>query len=246
MDSLVWWRALLAVVGVGFFAFAASTLDAPARISEGDARGVAIVTLPCNSTLQANSTGFIIDDRTVVTVAHALYGSRDHAVRDALGRWHRGEIVRLDVEDDIAVLHIEDLRATPLASASGRSIDAWVGTPVTMIAGSASGTRRAEILRRVRISTDQVGDGPETDEPSKRSGYELALSSAPGDSGAALLDDQGNLVAMVFARSTSRDAVSWATAADEIDPTPGPVATWACHPGPEAEIELGASEPRLR
>lgn len=236
---MIWWRAAAGLLGAGLVLIGLSTLDDP-WVTLVDQRPVAIATLPCASANQSQSSGFVIDDRTVVTVAHAIHESRDVALRDAFGRWHRPEVVRLDLESDLAVLHVEGLRATTFDRAPRRPTDDWMQTSATMLGGAASGTLDADILRRVRIVTEVVGNRAET---SERSGFEVALDIAPGDSGAALVDDDDALIGLVFARSTRRDAVTWATAADEIDVAPNELPTWECGPAFGAELELRASTP---
>jgi len=236
------WRAVLVVVGMGFLAFAASLLDPPHASSAGQ-RAVEFATLDCATNRQSVSMGYVVDDRTVVTVAHALHLSRDHAVRDAFGTWHRAddiEIVRLDLERDLAVLRIADLRATAAPeNAAARSVGDWADTPVRMLS-ARDGDIDATIVRRVRIETQVIGDRETT---SKRSGYEVDLEIAPGDSGAALVDASDRLVALVFARSTRSDGRTWATATDEIDFSSEVLPTWDCGPDSGARLELTPREP---
>lgn len=236
---MVWWRSVGVLLGFALMLFGASALGDP-WVTRPDQRPVAIATLPCSEANQATSSGFVLADRTVVTVAHAIFGSRDLAVRDVFGRWHRPEIVRLDLERDLAVLRVDRLRATGLESAPPRAVDAWPATPVTMLGAAASGTRDAEVVRRVRIRTEIVGD---RDTTGTRRGFEVAVDIAPGDSGSALVDDADRLVGLVFARSTTRPGVSWATSADEIDPTPDELPTWECEPSTDTELELRTARP---
>lgn len=232
----MWWRSVAALFGLALFAFGGSQLGEP-WVTRPDQRPVAIATLPCATAKQSTSSGFVIDDRTVVTVAHAIFESRDVAVRDAFGRWHRPVIVRLDLDTDLAVLHVAALRAVEFERSAARPTSDWEATPATMLGGAASGTLDAEIVRRVRIVTEVVGD---RDRTSSRSGFEVALDIAPGDSGAALVDDGDALIGLVFARSTRREAITWATAADEIETGSGQLPAWECGPSFGAELELRA------
>jgi len=209
-----------------------TTLALPAdRITDTSGRPVFIASLPCSNRLQATSSGFVMTDETVVTVAHALFESRDFAVRDAAGNWHEATVRYMDLERDLAVLAVPGLRADDMTT--GR---ASAGTAVRVVDGSASGTIEGEVLRPVRISTEIIGD---TSQQSERSGYELSTPVIGGDSGAAVVDDDDNLIGVIFARSTRREA-AWATSVSEIDAVLGleGVPSWECEPDPEARLDL--------
>ena len=109
-------------------------------VDSTDERAVRIATIPCDTNIQSASTGVVIDDRTVLTVAHALFESREFAVRDHRGRWHGGEVIRLDLEQDLAVVRIDDVRADPMPLAAERPTAEWPGVPVRMLEGARSGT----------------------------------------------------------------------------------------------------------
>lgn len=224
-----WALGILAVVGLA----AVTLTPGTARLSV-DERAVEIASLPCNRGLQSTSSGFLIDDRTVVTVAHALYESQDHAVLDAAGTWHRATIRAFDLERDLAILDVGALRATPFETARARSEQS-----VALVGGAASGTVAGTVVRRVRMTTDIIGG----DDTSERSGYELSLEIEPGDSGGAVVDEQDRLVAVIFARSTRNQNRSWATAASEIALTGRQsLPVWDCPLAGVTELDLATPE----
>lgn len=232
----MWWRALAFALAIGLL----STLAVPSdRITDTGDRAVYIASMPCANRLQATSSGFVMKDQTVVTVAHALYESRLFAVRDASGAWHDATLSYIDLERDLAVLTVPSLRASPITTHA-----ALAGDRVRMIDGAASGTTEGEVLRPVRITTEVIGD---LSQQSQRSGYELSVPIMSGDSGAAVVDDDENLVALIFARSRRRDA-AWATSVAEInqvlDLTGGP--TWTCDRQSDVQLELVPIEPDRR
>lgn len=232
----MWSRALAFALAIGL----ASTLAVPSdRITDTADRAVYIASVPCARRLQATSSGFVMRDQTVVTVAHALYESRLYAVRDAQGLWHEAALSYIDLERDLAVLTVPSLRASTMSTQPART-----GDPVRMIDGAASGTTAGEVLRPVRITTEVIGD---LSQQSQRSGYELSVPIMGGDSGAAVVDDDENLIGLIFARSRRRDA-AWATSVDEIndvlDLTGGP--TWTCDRPSDVELELVPREPKER
>lgn len=177
----------------------------------------------------------MIDDETVVTVAHAIYETRDFAVRDTTGRWYRPEILYMDLDLDLAVLHIPGLFASPMTT---RVVGA--GDAVQMVEGAASGTADGSVLRRVRLTTESIGD---VERKTARSGYELSVAIKGGDSGAAVVDDDENLVGVVFARSTRREA-AWVTSVSEVLAVLDQrgVPPWQCENPSDVELILETPE----
>jgi len=226
----MWWRALVALLALGLGSVV--LLPEPsADFADVDERAVVIAALPCQPSVQNTSSGFVIENGLVVTVAHAIYESRDFALRDSAGRWHRPEILHMDLDRDIVVLRVPGLIAPPMATSRPAPDDL-----VRMVEGAASGTNSGAVLRRVRLTTESIGDMERTTE---RSGYELSVSIKGGDSGAAIVDSHDNLVGIVFARSTRREA-SWATSSSEIlDALSGrEVPSWQCANPSDVELLL--------
>lgn len=223
-------RALYGVLLIGM-ATVLLTDTGERRATTSAARPVAIATLPCHGGPQSTSSGFLVADQLVVTVAHAIFESRDFAVRDVAGEWHHATIEHLDLARDLALLRVGDLRATPVLFAAARADD-----PVRMLEGAASGTVGGSVIRRVNMRTNILGG----DDASLRLGYELALEITPGDSGAAIIDDDGRLVAIVFARSTRLPSVTWSTSVDEVRAVlgRGEIPSWDCGPDLGVELEL--------
>jgi len=208
-------------------------------IDEPHERAVQIAIMPCAPSVQSSATGYVIDDRLVLTVAHGIYDSREFAVRDWTGTWHRASVRHVDLERDLALLEISDLRALP--TAIGDRLPA--GEPVRMIEGASSGSLDGEVIRPVRITTENIGDLSQT---SRRSGYELSVPVVGGDSGAAIVDQNDELVGLVFARSTRREA-AWATAVSEVEAIRNQrsAASWACELDVDVELILPPLEPKL-
>ncbi|MGY9082509.1 MAG: S1 family peptidase [Acidimicrobiales bacterium] len=223
----MWWRILAVTCALGLAVTA--VLTAPATVV--GQRGVVVAALPCRPSLQTASSGFVVDDELVVTVAHAIYESRDFAIRDVTGRWYRPEIVHMDLDLDLAVLRVPGLRARPMTTRRALPEDL-----VRMVQGAASGTSEGVVLRRVRLTTETIGD---LSRKTERSGYELSVAIQGGDSGAAVVDTYDNLIGVVFARSRRSEA-SWATSASEVlrvlDQQGIP--HWQCENSSEVELIL--------
>lgn len=146
----------------------------------------------------------------VVTVAHVVAGSTAVSVIDAEGREHTAAVVGLDTVNDLAVLAVEGFDATPLPlgtlAAGGQAVFV-----VHDAAGRAT-ARTAAVVRRADLSmADLYGQGTHV-----RPGFEIDAVVEPGDSGAVLVDDEGQAGAVVFATSRADAPVSGPT------PTPTP------------------------
>lgn len=191
----------MGVVAVGFLALLLTSDGAP-RIRDTTQRSVVLATTPCVGDQDAGASGILISDEIVVTVAHAVVEARDVFVRDRFLQWWPSEVRHVDRDRDLALLSVPGLRATDMAVATAER-----GDPVTMLDGLTSGTVSGEVIRHVVINTNSIGSEIEA----KRQGYELALDIERGDSGAAVVDGEGRLVGVVFAQSSRREGVAWAT-----------------------------------
>jgi S1-C subfamily serine protease len=149
------------------------------------------------------ATGVATGDGRVLTVAHVLTGARHVVVG---GR--RARVLRVDRGLDLALLAVPGLRA-PAArlrmTGSGRIGVAVVrdGRP-----RSLPGSVRRRVVVRWR---DQPGD------PARpRPGLELAATVQPGDSGAPVLDGDGRVLGIVYARARDSERTAWAVAASGV------------------------------
>jgi S1-C subfamily serine protease len=161
------------------------------------------------------ATGVAAGDGRVLTVAHALSGR--HAVT-AAGRPAR--VVRVDRRLDLALLEVPGLRAPALRFGRDARRVALVvvrGRRPRMVSGSI----RRHVLVRWR---DQPGDPPRD-----RPGIELAASVEPGASGAPVIDGDGRLLGVLYARSG--DGTAWAVDASAartvLAPPGGPARKYA-------------------
>jgi S1-C subfamily serine protease len=190
------------LVAVALGAFGCGGADAPnapaptvVRVIAGDgpAREVA--------------TGWVAGDGRVMTVAHPLDGAAGRVRVVVPGGAARAAIVvARSARLDVAVLAVAGLRAPTLLASAGRAgqpAALWVlreGRPQRLPA-----TVRRAITARVHA---QPGDAPQV-----RPGLELAAPIAGGDSGAPLLDAQGRLLGVAFARADRDEGLAYAVAA---------------------------------
>jgi len=148
------------------------------------------------------ATGVATGDEGVLTVAHALAARHVVTVEGRPAR-----VLRIDRGLDLALLAVPGLRAPELRLGG----DAERAGLVVLRDGrprSLAGRIRRHVL--VRWS-EQPGDPP-----SERPGLELAARVDPGDSGAPLLDPQGRLLGVLYARADDDAGTAWAVDASAV------------------------------
>jgi hypothetical protein len=160
------------------------------------------VTVARDGLLPEIATGVAAGDERVLTVAHPLDGRHSVTVG---GR--PAHIVRIDRGLDLALLDVPGLRAPALRLCGGGARAGLVvlrdGHPRDL-----AGSIRRHVL--VRWS-EQPGDPPRD-----RPGLELAATVDPGDSGAPVLDPEGRLLGVLYARADDDDRTAWAVDASAV------------------------------
>jgi hypothetical protein len=174
--------ALIAASAIGH-ATAGPTAPGPTIVTVGD-RPAAI------------ATGFTVGSDRVVTVAHVL-GSAAVTVRGADGVARRATVLRREAALDLALLHVPGLRPAPAAVRAG--------TRVLVRRDDRMSALPARVVRRVTARVRSAG----TPGAERRPALELAFASAPGDSGAPVVE-HGRVTGVVFARSRGRPGVAYA------------------------------------
>jgi S1-C subfamily serine protease len=171
------------------------------------------------------ATGFAVGGGRIVTVAHVLGG--DRAVR-VDGR--RAVVTRDDAAADLALLDVRGLAPRPAARmASGERdpdrpddltrgvLDAQPGAVgpalVRVLRDGAPRDLPARVVRRVTARVGRAGEARRVSRPA------LQLDAAgigAGDSGAPVLDADGRLLGVVFARSAGSGRTAWAVDAAAV------------------------------
>lgn len=154
-------------------------------------------------------SGAIVAPGVVLTSAHVVAGARSiRVVRDR--RSLPGRIVGFDPEMDLAYLAVDGLTGVPF-STSSEGVDAGDTGIAYVVRDDVVVELPVTVVRRVTIRTEDVYVENET----RRPGFELDAEVQLGDSGGAVVID-GELAAVVWARSRRSDERSWA-----IDPDRG-------------------------
>jgi hypothetical protein len=159
-----------------------------------------------------DGSGWVAAPGIVVTNAHVVAGERSTSVTDADGRGHDATVVEFDPKRDIAVLSVPDLHAAPLKLVSGHQ------GQVGAVYGHPGGGALVVSPARVGEEIIAVGTDIYRTKDSRRHVYVLAASLAPGDSGGALVDGNGDVIGMAFAIDPGRNRTAYGLTEAEIQP----------------------------
>jgi S1-C subfamily serine protease len=184
-------------------------------------RGVA-----CNRVLEGS--GFAAGPDLVATNAHVVAGVDRPSVLRPDGQELRGRVVVFDPDRDLALISVANLGQTPLpvGTASVGDEGAVFGHPRGQIPLEVSPARIVD--RRQATGLNIYGS-----DRARREVFFLAAELQPGDSGGALIDQEGTVVGVAFAIDPSRPDVAYALTDDELSsvldlPRGEPVDTGPC------------------
>lgn len=158
--------------------------------------------------LSSVGTGFVVASGYVVTNAHVVAGAGPHGVRvtGIDGKLHDAVAVLFDPKLDVALLHVEGLRAAPLIFARDDpkrgAVGATLGYPgggaLTIVPAAVTGTYPA-------IGRDIYDQGH-----IERRIIELRAEIDRGDSGGPLVLADGTVGGVVFAEARTNPDVGYA------------------------------------
>jgi S1-C subfamily serine protease len=151
------------------------------------------------------ATGTIVASGRVLTVDHVLGAGDRIEVLTAGGVRRRATVARRSADLDLAVLRVPGVTGSPV-----RVTGAATSLRVLVERDGAVEIRPAVLRRRILARLlDQPGRP-------RRPSLELAATVSAGDSGAPVLNRNGALVGIVYARSTRRDGTAYAVRAGEL------------------------------
>ncbi|AZS44151.1 Serine protease [Microbacterium oleivorans] len=165
----------------------------------------------CGASL--TGSGFVVAKDLVVTNAHVVAGVDTPLVelpgRDA----EEGRIVYFDPIDDLAVISVSGLNATPLPIVG----DVAAGTPVAVQGYPLGGPFTSSAAYVLSVGDAIVSDIYEKSSR-PREIYALEAEVRPGNSGGPLLTEAGEVTGVVFARGQDDDTRGYAMTTDELRP----------------------------
>lgn len=159
-----------------------------------------------------DGSGVTIAGGLVVTNAHVVAGSETVSLRRPDGAVRSGRVVAFDPGRDLALVSVEDLGQQPLAlgSAEPRDEVAVIGYPGGQAQPRVAPARVQQ--RRAAVGRD-IYDAAETE----RQVLFLAAALQRGDSGAPVVDREGQVVGLVFAVSPDQPGSAYALDRRELD-----------------------------
>ncbi|MFI2372025.1 MarP family serine protease [Streptomyces sp. NPDC018833] len=165
----------------------------------------------CGKVLEG--TGFVFDERRVMTNAHVVGGVDEPTVQiGGEGRLYDAKVVLYDWERDIAVLDVPDLKARPLQFTEE---DADRGDSAIVAGFPENG---AYDVRSARVRGRINANGPDIYHRGtvRRDVYSLFATVRQGNSGGPLLTTDGKVYGVIFARSLDDVDTGYALTVDEI------------------------------
>ena len=198
----------------------------PATIARVRSSTVKVEGTACRS--ERDGSGFSVAPDLVMTNAHVVAGEDDTVILRPDGTRLQATAVVFDPDRDLALLSVPGLGQAPLSITDGE-----VGATVAVFGhpGGQDDVRVAPVSIRQQVKA--VGRGLYGSQLVRRSVYVLAADLAPGDSGAALVNQDGDVVGVAFAIAPDRDTTAYALTAEELRPIveqrqPRPVDTGPC------------------
>ncbi|WP_101652536.1 MarP family serine protease [Brevibacterium ihuae] len=182
---------------------------------EVDDSVVKVVTTDTECGALQEGTGWVYEPGMVATNAHVVAGTRSTIVQvGGTGQPYPAEVVAFDPALDVAVLRVPEL-AAPELDLGG---ELTVGADSVVVGFPENGPYTISPTR-VRDRLDARGLDIYNDGTVVREVYSVRGIIRPGNSGGPMLDAEGRVVGMVFARSASDPETGYALTLDEIDGT---------------------------
>ncbi|MHA7279454.1 MarP family serine protease [Arthrobacter sp. MDT2-2] len=158
-------------------------------------------------------SGFVVAPGRVITNAHVVAGVNEPVVEVPGGGALPGRVVQLDMARDIAVIAVDDLQAAALPLGD----ELANGTTAAFAGYPAGGPYRIQPASVQGLSPVLVNNIYGAD-PQPLQVYSLAANVQQGNSGGPLLDLQGRVAGVVFAKSTADAPVGYALSLEELRP----------------------------
>lgn len=158
-------------------------------------------------------SGFVAAAGLVVTNAHVVAGVDTPVVELPGGRATEGRIVLFDPVEDFAIISISGLDAAPLPIAD----PAAPGTQAAVQGYPHGGPFTSVSAGVLSVASVPVPDIYDTS-VSPREIYALDADVQPGNSGGPLLDGDGDVIGVVFARGADGEGRGYATTTSVLRP----------------------------
>ncbi|MER3388881.1 MAG: MarP family serine protease [Microcella sp.] len=188
------------------------TIDGGSAALTAAAQSVGRVTGAAYACGQTQSgSAFVIAEGRLLTNAHVVAGVTEPTVDMPGIGGIAGRVVYFDPQQDIAVIAIDGLSTAPLAL--GETLSSGTVAVQGYPYGGPFASTGAEIVEVRTIEAASIDGGSRA----PRESYTLAADVNPGNSGGPVLDLDGAVIGMVYARSATRDDIGYAHTVRELD-----------------------------
>lgn len=204
-----------------------TTLKLSAEVQARVAESTVKVESNACSRLQQGS-GFTVAPDLVVTNAHVVAGEERTVVVRPDGRRRTATVILFDPDRDLALLSVPELGQDPLPIGDGKVGDEGA------VFGHPEGQEPLRVAAAaIRQRVEAVGRDLYNEKPTERDVFVLAAQLQQGDSGGALVGEQGQVLGVAFAVAPDNPNTAYALTSDELRevlsrPTRGEADTGPC------------------
>lgn len=156
-------------------------------------------------------SGFVASSGLVITNAHVVAGVEKPKVIDANGR-HGTTVIWFNPDLDLAILRTTNLAGLPLPMVEQTVAD---GTQAAVLGYPGGGTFHADPAATIDAFT-ATGRNIYGQESATREIYSLKADVISGNSGGPLINKDGAVIGVVFARSVTYDDVGYALTMSQV------------------------------
>lgn len=178
--------------------------DLAAAVQKDEASVVKIQGLGCGGIV--DGSGFVVGKNLVATNAHVVAGIARPYVQDMSGT-HRASAVYFNPNEDFALLSVSGSLNEPILHLASSTVNN--GSPAAVMGypggGPFTANPAAVIDTIIAEGRNIYGTGRTV-----RQVYELQASVQPGNSGGPLVSEDGSVIGVVFAESTTYQNVGYA------------------------------------
>lgn len=156
-------------------------------------------------------SGFVAASGTVITNAHVVAGIVHPDILDQAGR-HPAKVIWFNPDLDVAILQANGLVGPVLPIQDGESKRGTNAAVLGYPGGGPLTASAAVVLDEVTATGRNIYDSGVV----TRNIYELQAQVVPGNSGGPLVDLNGVVIGLIFARSQSNDNLGYSLTSPEI------------------------------
>ncbi len=160
-----------------------------------------------------SGSGFVSSDNRVVTNAHVVAGVTEPVVLTPAGRTFTGRVVYFNASEDLAVIAVSGMSTTPLTLGPTMGVGetaVFDGYPL----GGPFLSSPAAVQNVATINTPDIYGS----RSNPREVYYLAADVQQGNSGGPVIDSNGRVAGVIFARSATTENLGFAMTMKSVSP----------------------------